>query len=236
MNIALLLAGGSGKRTEQDVPKQFFSVFEKPVIIHTMWAFQKHPDIDKIVVSCLKGWEDILQAYAREEKINKLCHIVTGGENGQDSARIGLESMKEICSDKDIVIIHDAVRPMVSQDIISDCIATCREYGSGLAAMRCHETIMESIDGICGKTGVSRSSIMRVQTPQAYYFGKVLQIHEDAVRQGITNSVYTNTLMMEFGETLYFSKGSEKNLKITTMEDVEIFKALYKVRKEEWVK
>ena len=236
MNIALLLAGGSGTRTEQDIPKQFFNVYEKPVIIYTLEAFQRHPDIDGIIVSCLEGWHEILRSYARDAGITKLQKVVSGGENGQASARNALRELSDICSDEDIVIIHDAIRPMVSGDIISDCIVKCRQYGSGLAAMRCQETIVETKDGIKGDTNISRNDIMRVQTPQAYQYGRVMDAHERALQQGITNAVYTNTLMLELGETLYFAKGSEKNLKITTMEDVEIFKALLRMEKEDWVK
>lgn len=236
MNIALLLAGGSGTRTEQDIPKQFFNVYEKPIIIYTLEAFQRHPDIDGIIVSCLEGWHEILRAYAKEADINKLKWIVGGGENGQASARNALRELQDVCHESDIVVIHDAIRPMVSAEIISDCIVKCRQYGSRLAAMRCQETIIETQDGIKGDKGISRSNIMRVQTPQAYRYRYVMDAHERALQQGITDAVYTNTLMIDLGETLYFSKGSEKNLKITTMEDVEIFKALYRMEKEDWVK
>lgn len=236
MNIALLLAGGSGARTSQDVPKQFFNVYERPVIIYTLEAFQKHPDIDGIVVSCLDGWQEILRVYAREAGITKLQKIVKGGENGQSSARNALRELRNVCKDDDIIIIHDAIRPLVSADIISDCIVKCLKHGSGLAAMRCQETIIRTQDGIKGSQGISRSDIMRVQTPQAYLYGKVMNAHEEALRRGITDAVYTNTLMLDLGETLYFSMGSAKNIKITTIEDVEIFKALYRMEKEDWVK
>ncbi len=236
MNIALLLAGGSGVRTEQDVPKQFLNVYEKPIILYTLEAFQKHPDINGIIVSCLDGWHEILRVYARDAGITKLQRIVKGGENGQASARNALRELQDICKEDDIVLIHDAIRPMVSADIISDCIVKCRQYGSGLAALRCQETIIRTQDGIKGNEGISRKDIMRVQTPQAYRYGQVMKAHEEALRKGITNAVYTNTLMLDLGATLYFSKGSSKNIKITTMEDVEIFKALYKVEREDWVK
>ncbi|MCI9314702.1 MAG: 2-C-methyl-D-erythritol 4-phosphate cytidylyltransferase [Lachnospiraceae bacterium] len=236
MNVALLLAGGNGTRTEQDIPKQFFNVYEKPIIIYTLEAFQRHPNIDGIVVSCLDGWQEILRVYANDAGITKLQKVVAGGENGQASARNALRELRGICAEDDIVILHDAIRPMVSADIISDCIVKCRKYGSGLAAMRCQETIVKTEDGRKGDTSISRNDIMRVQTPQAYLYGKVMRAHEKALEQGITNAVYTNTLMLDLGETLYFSKGSEKNLKITTMEDVEIFKAMYRMEKEDWVK
>lgn len=236
MNAAVLLAGGSGSRTEQDVPKQFMNVYDKPIIIYTLEAFQRHPDIDTIIVACLDGWQTILEAYAKEAGITKLQHIVRGGANGQESARKALEALQGICKEDDIVIIHDAVRPMVSAEIISDCIVKCRQYGSGLAAVRCQETIVRTEDGEKGDSYVKRKGIMRVQTPQAYLYGKALRVHEKAHEQGVYDAVYTNILMLDMGETLYFSKGSEKNLKITTMEDVEIFKALYRVKKEDWVK
>ena len=230
------MAGGSGSRTEQDVPKQFMNVYDKPIIIYTLEAFQRHPDIDTIIVACLDGWQTILEAYAKEAGITKLQHIVRGGANGQESAIKALEALQGICKEDDIVIIHDAVRPMVSAEIISDCIVKCRQYGSGLAAVRCQETIVRTEDGEKGDSYVKRKGIMRVQTPQAYLYGKALRVHEKAHEQGVYDAVYTNILMLDMGETLYFSKGSEKNLKITTMEDVEIFKALYRVKKEDWVK
>lgn len=236
MNVAVLLAGGSGSRTEQDIPKQFMNVYDKPIIIYTLEAFQQHPDIDRIIVACLDGWQTILEAYAKEAGITKMQYIVKGGGNGQESARNALEALEGICSEDDIVIIHDAVRPMVSAEILSDCIVKCRQYGSGLAAVRCQETIIRTQDGVKGDTYVKRKGIMRVQTPQAYRYGQALRVHEEALKQGIHDAVYTNILMLDMGETLYFSKGSEKNIKITTMEDVEIFKALYRVKKENWVK
>ena len=236
MNVALILAGGSGKRTEQDVPKQFMNVYDKPIIIYTLEAFQKHPDIDGIIVSCLEGWEEILRAYAKEYGISKLKWVVAGGENGQASARKALFALRDICGEGDVVIIHDAVRPMVSGDIISDCMVTCKRYGNGLSAIRCQETIVQTEDGISGDVNIHRDNIMRVMTPQAYFYDKALWAHTTALEKGITNAVYTNTLMLDLGERVYFSKGSAKNIKITTIEDVEIFKALYVTEKESWMK
>ena len=236
MNIALLLAGGVGLRTNQEIPKQFLNVYDKPVIIYTMEAFQNHPDIDEILVVCLDGWDEILWAYAKQFNINKLKWVVVGGENGQASARNGVYALENVCKEDDIVIIHDAIRPMVSADIISDCIVKCRAYGSGLAAMRCQETIIKSQDGIKGVEGIDRGEIMRVQTPQAYRYGKLLWANREAVNRGIVNAVYTNTMMTDLGEEMYFSLGSDKNIKITTLEDIDMFKALYNTHRAEWMK
>lgn len=236
MNVALIMAGGVGQRTNQDIPKQFLNVYDKPIIMYTLEAFQRHPDVDAIIVSCLEGWHEILWAYAKQFNIDKLRWIVAGGENGQASARNAIYWLEGICKADDIVIIHDSIRPMVSAEIISDCIVKCRTYGSGLAAMRCQETIIKTEDGIQGNQNINRWEIMRVQTPQAYRYDKVLWAHREAVNRKIYDAVYTNTIMTDLGETVYFSLGSDKNLKITTLEDVDMFKALYKTNKDEWMK
>lgn len=236
MNVAMILAGGCGKRTEQDIPKQFLNVFDKPIIIHTLEVFESHPDIDSIIVACLDGWQDILWAYARQSNINKLKWIVPGGKNGQESAENATVELKNVCNPNDIIIIHDAIRPMVTHDIISDCIVKCKKYGSGLSAVRCQETIVRTDDGMSGNEGIARNEIMRVQTPQAYKYGKVLWAHEQAYKKGIKDAIYMNTIMLELGEKVYFSIGSNKNIKITTLDDLDIFKALYKNKREEWLK
>lgn len=235
MNVALILAGGSGSRTEQSVPKQFLSIYDKPIIIYTLEAFQNHPEVDAIIVSCIDGWLDVLAGYARAYGITKLKWIVKGGENGQASARKALLELESHCKEDDIVIIHDAVRPLISKEIITDCIAKAREYGSGLSAVRCQETIMRTEDGESGNDGIDRNDIMRVQTPQAYQYGKALWAHREALNRGITNAVYTNTLMLELGSELHFSLGSNKNIKITTLEDIDIFKALYSTKRDAWL-
>lgn len=236
MNVALILAGGSGTRTEQSVPKQFLSIYDKPIIIYTLEAFERHPDVDAIIVSCLSGWKEVLSGYARAYGITKLKWIVDGGENGQASARKALLALEKECEADDIVIIHDAVRPMISDEIISDAITKAEQYGSGLSAVRCQETIMRTDDGESGSDGIDRNDIMRVQTPQAYKYGKALWAHKEALKRGITNAVYTNTLMLELGEELHFSYGSNKNIKITTLEDIDMFKALYATRRDTWLK
>ena len=121
-NIGLLIAGGAGNRMHQDIPKQFLTVNERPVIVYTLEAFEKHPEIDAIGVVCIEGWEQVLMAYARQFNISKLKWVVPGGENGQASIRNGVFELKKHCAADDLVLIHDAIRPMVSAEIISDCI------------------------------------------------------------------------------------------------------------------
>lgn len=180
MNIAVITAGGYGSRTEQDIPKQFMGVYEKPLLIYTLENFQNHPEIDGIVVICLEGWQEVLRAYVRQYHITKLQWIVSGGSDGQESIMNGIDALKGICKDDDIVLIHDGVRPFLPQEIITDVIVKCRKYGSGVSAIRCQETIVRTGDGIEGTSNIERSEVMRVQTPQGCLFGKARWAYEEA--------------------------------------------------------
>lgn len=130
MNIALILAGGHGSRTEQDIPKQFMNVYDKPLIIYTLENFEKHPEIDGIAVVCLEGWHEVLKAYARQYHITKLKWIVSGGSDGQSSTQKGIEALKEECSDEDVVLVHDAIRPFITPEVITDAIVMSKQKGS----------------------------------------------------------------------------------------------------------
>lgn len=230
MNIALIIAGGRGMRMGQEIPKQFLTVHDKPVIAYTLEAFEKHPDVDVIAVVCVEGWESILSAYARQYRITKLKHIFPGGENGQGSIRNGVFGLEQIYGPEDIVLIHDAIRPMVSQDIISGCIATTRERGSAIVTVPCQEAMLETADQLSTHSAYPRENLKRTQTPQGFPLGAICQAHREALERGITNSVASCTLMVELGRTIYFCAGSEKNIKLTTPDDMEIFKALLALR------
>ena len=236
MNIAMIIAGGSGQRMNQDIPKQFINVNDKPVIVYTLEAFQRHPNIDAIAVVCLEGWQEILKAYAKQFNITKLKWVTVAGENGQGSICNGIQILEEYCKPDDMVLIHDAIRPMVSQEIISDCISKCNLYGSAVTVIPCAEAVLFSEDHIEAERSIDRSSLMRTQTPQAFHLSKLIWAHNEAQKRGITNSVATCTLMIELGEKVSFSSGSEKNIKLTTTDDIEIFKALLLSKKDEWLK
>lgn len=238
MNIALLIAGGAGNRMGQDIPKQFMHVDGCPIIIHTMKCFQKHPDIDAIAVVCLNGWETVLQAYANQFCIDKLKWIFPGGATGMESIHNGIYGLREQgCSDEDLVLVHDSVRPLLSQDIISSNIATCKAYGYAITGIKCREAILESLDGFASTNSIPRDSLIRTQTPQTFRLGNIIQVHEDAKAKGIENSVASCTLIAEVGgREMYIVPGSEKNIKITTVEDLEILKALMHTQKDEWLK
>ena len=231
MNIALIIAGGRGMRMGQEIPKQFLTVADKPVIAYTLEAFQKHPDVDVIAVVCVEGWDSILAAYARQYGITKLRHIIPGGENGQGSIRNGVFELEKHYSPDDLVLVHDAIRPMVSQDIISGCIATAREHGSAIVTIPCQEAMLETEDQVSTHSLYPREKLKRTQTPQGFALGRLADAHRRALEKGITNSVASCTLMVELGETIYFCAGSEKNIKLTTPDDMEIFKALLQLER-----
>lgn len=238
MNIALLIAGGSGNRMGQDIPKQFMHVDSCPIIIHTMRCFQKHPDIDAIAVVCLKGWETVLQAYANQFSIDKLKFIFPGGNSGMESIHNGIYGLKDAgCGDEDLVLIHDSVRPLLSQDIISSNIAICKAYGYAITGIQCREAILESEDGFSSTTSIPRDKLIRTQTPQTFRLSNILNVHEEAKMKGIVDSVASCTLVSEVGgREMHIVPGSEKNIKITTVEDLEILKALMHTGKDEWLK
>jgi 2-C-methyl-D-erythritol 4-phosphate cytidylyltransferase len=232
MNVALIIAGGKGQRMQQEIPKQFLNVNDKPVIIYTLEAFQSHPDIDAIGVVCVDGWHDILKAYARQYKITKLEWVVSGGEKGQASIRNGLFHAEELYSPEDIILVHDAIRPMVSQEIISDCIVQCRRHGSAVAVVPCNTVALRRTTEQTSSEAVPRETLALTQTPQAFRVGKLAEAHRKALELGITNSIASCTLMVELGEVVHFSIGAETNIKLTTPDDLKIFKALLALKEQ----
>lgn len=227
MVIGLLTAAGIGSRMNLDIPKQFLHVQNKPLIVYTMEKLQNHPSIDAIIVVTLPSWIDVLKAYAKQYGITKLKWVVPGGATGQESIYNGLSKLKEVADLDDIVMIHDGNRCMVSSEIISESLAVYKEKGSAVAAIPCVEAVFRSNDnGNSSTDSIPREQLFRTQTPHTYTLRKLLWAHEEAKKRNIKETAASCTLMAELGETVFFSKGSEENLKITTMEDLEIFEQL----------
>jgi 2-C-methyl-D-erythritol 4-phosphate cytidylyltransferase len=235
-NIAILTAGGIGSRTHQDIPKQFISVNNKPIIIYTLEAFQNHPNIDEICVVILDGWDQILWAYAKQFNISKLKYVVTGGATGQESIFNGLKAIRDQHADGDVVIVHDGNRPMVDANVITDNLVKQRQFGSAVATIPCTEVVFVSENKVDSNKSIPRENLQRTQTPHSYYLGELWDAHMKAQALGIANTAASCSLMEALGKKTYFSEGSEKNLKITTVEDIEIFKALLAAKRDEWIK
>lgn len=238
MNIALIIAGGKGNRMNQDIPKQFLNVFDKPVIIYTLEGFQRHPEIDAIEVVCLDGWSEVLRAYAKQFNIDKLKWVTPSGDTAQESIRNGVFALKDACAEDDIIVVHDGIRPMVEDFVLSDVLVKCKEYGNAVTSLPYNEQIFMADDGRTTTQYIPRDTLRRVSTPQAYTYGKLLWAYEKAFSEGIgiQNATYANTLMVDLGERLYFAAGSDKNIKLTTKDDFELFKCYIKMEKDSWLK
>lgn len=238
MNIAVIIAGGSGHRMGQEIPKQFINVYDKPVLVYTLESFQKHPQIDAIEVVCIDGWQNVVEAYARQFNITKLKWIVTGGDSGQESIRNGVYNLEDKVSEDDTIIIHDGVRPLVDADVLTDVIVKCQKYGNAVTSMPYNEQIFVIDDEISTTKYIPRETLRRVSTPQAYKFKKLDWAYHEAFEKkiGIYGSSYTNTMMVELGERLYFAAGSDMNIKLTTKDNLEMFKAYLNLDKDNWLK
>lgn len=237
MNIALVIAGGVGARMHQEIPKQFIHIENKPIIIYTLEAFENHPMIDAIAVVTLEGWTEILWAYAKQFNIKKLKWIVNGGQTGQESIYNGLKKLKEEnIADSDIVMVHDGIRPMLSADIISDNLATVEKYGNATTVIPCVEVMLCTEDQTSSEDLIDRDKLKRTQTPQSFHFGELWNAHQEALSKGIKTAVASCSLFVTLGKKIYFSKGSEKNVKITTLDDLDIFKALLHSHHDDWLK
>ena len=238
--IAIIIAGGSGHRMGQDIPKQFINVYDKPVLIYTLEGFQRHPQIDAIELVCIEGWHEIAWAYAKQFGITKLEKIVNGGNTGQESIRNGVFGLEGECEQDDIVVIHDGIRPLVDETVLTDVILKAKQYGNGVTSMPYNEQIfvVNKDDENTTKQYVPRETLRRVATPQAYRFDKLDWAYHKAFEEeiGIYGSSYTNTMMVELGETLHFAAGSDKNIKLTTKDDLEMFKGYLKMDKDNWLK
>lgn len=230
MNTALILAGGVDSRFKMDIPKQFVNVNNRPVIVYTLEIFQNHPDIDEIIVICLDGWQEMVRVYGKQFNISKLTGIISGGKDAQESTYKGLQYLKNKMAQGDIVVIHDAIRPLVSKEIISKSIKMCQKKGMGVAATYIMDTIMHSENGKEGNQSINRYQIMKVQTPQAFDYKLIVELHERAIREKCMGAWDNSSMITNLGEKVYFSEGSDLNMKINTVEDVEMFKALYKMK------
>ena len=229
MNVAIIIAGGVGSRMGQEIPKQFINVGEKPVIVYTLDAFQEHPLVDAIEVVCLAGWEQVLRAYARQYKIDKLKWVVKGGASGQESIRNGVYNFEGVLAEDDICIVHDGVRPMLDPEVITDVVRVAKERGNAVTSMPYNEQIflVDKKDSATTTQYIPRETLRRVSTPQAYRFGLLDSKYHEAFEKGvgIDGSNYTNTMMVQLGVRLNFAVGSDRNIKLTTPENLEFFRA-----------
>lgn len=222
----IILAGGIGSRLKSAIPKQFIEIDGCPIIVHTIKNFQNNPNIDNIIVVCLENWIDYTRDIVKKHNLNKVTNVIPGGKNGHISTKNGVYFLKSILSEDDYVIIHDAARPIVYQEVIDDLIETAKKNGNACSAVSCYETVVLTENRTSGKEQIDRNRIIRVQTPQCYNYGLIKSLYEKADNDKLEDFVYANILAMNYGVEIYFSKGTNNNIKITTKEDIALFKAL----------
>ena len=234
-NIALILAGGTGERMHAVVPKQFMEIDGETVLLHTLKAFQQHPLIHEIYLVCMPEWESFVREDAMKGGIDKLCAIIPAGDSCYASACNGIEylakTMKEAKPDASqpdaIVLVHDAVRPLITQDIISRNIAVCLTHGNAITALQSHEAYLVTEDGNTSERFMPREGLMRAQTPHTFPLATLCKMLELARQQGIKKSQSIFTLAGELGVApLHVAFGDLRNFKITEQSDILFYRAL----------
>ena len=233
MNIALIFAGGTGQRMNSRTrPKQFLEMNGKPIIVHTLEHFCDHPEIDGIIVVCLKDWIDYLKDLTDKFQLKKIRWIVPGGETGQESIRNGLYALdKDESVPKDsVVLIHDGVRPLINAELISRNISVTRQYGNAITVTPATETIIGiNSDSEVGDI-MDRNRCMLARAPQSFILQDIVAAHRRAQSEHLTNVIDSATLMTTYKTRLHIVEGPVENIKITTPADFYIFRAILEAR------
>ena len=224
MNYLLLMAGGVGNRVGANIPKQFIEVLGKPIIAYTMQIFQSHPEIDGIELVCIKGFEQNLRQMVEKYGITKVIKIVEGGIDYEHSIMNGIQGLKGIATPDDIVQIHWAASPFVSPEIISDNLRVCREKGNAISACKAF-VLYGTNDGNHADNVINRDTFMVLSAPQSFIYKQIVKMYLQAEEKKIFEYIepHTTNIMAELNIPIYFSKGNQTNIKITTMEDIKLF-------------
>ncbi len=231
MNIGLIFAGGSGVRMNtKGMPKQFLQMNGKAIIIHTLEYFEKCMDIDAIIVVCLKEYIGYLDNLLKINRISKVKKIVPGGTCGQESIYHGLCAAEELAEGDDIVLIHDGVRPLISEDLLSNSIKMVKEKGNAITVTPATETIIQADEKQTITNIIDRKSCYIAKAPQSFYLEDILKIHRQAIKDNKTDRIDSASLMKEYGYELHTLEGSNENIKITNPSDFYILRAILEAR------
>lgn len=225
---AMLFAGGVGARMKSvDIPKQFIEVDGKPIIIRTLEKFSHHPLVDDIVISCLEDKIDYLWELIAKHHIQKVTSIVKGGATGHESIHNGLVEVQKFSKPDDIVLICDGVRPLISTELISNCIETAAKYETAVPVTPSIDSVLESTDGEHCSKSLPRGSMYITQAPQGYTMEKIMWAHAEAEKRGIKSPTSSSELLIELGETVHIFIGDRENIKVTTPEDLRFLRSRY---------
>lgn len=234
-NIALIFAGGSGKRMNTvSKPKQFLELRGKPIIIYTLELFDLHEEIDGIVVVCLEAWIPYLKKMLKKFEITKVVDIVPGGATGQDSIYKGLECASSHYPEESIVLIHDGVRPLILPQTITDNIKTVRSSGNCITCVPATETfIVKQEDGTY--LVPTRDDSLIARAPQSFILKDILNAHRKAQQTNKHDFIDSCTMMRYYGYTLNTVIGPMENIKITTPTDFFVFRAMVEVHENQQI-
>lgn len=222
MVYAVITLGGIGSRFKSSVPKQFIEIEDKPISMYTLEKFQNNENIDKIVVACLKGYEEKIEEYKKKYNLTKLEYIVQGGRTQPESISNCIDRLENVASSEDIILVHAGNRPLVEKRIISESINICKEKGNAISYIECPEVVITKDNNEI----IERTNIMRLQTPQTFMYRDIKEAYEYAKKVDFENIDTTADLMLRIDKKLNFFRGSEYNFKITFNDDLEIFKNL----------
>lgn len=237
MNVAVLFAGGVGKRMHsKELPKQFLKIHGKPIIVHTAALFEEHPDIEGIVVACHPDWishcNDLFESYG----ISKIKAVVPGGETGQLSIYSGLcAAEKLVAGESSVVLVHDGVRPLITPKTITDNLEAVRVYGSAITTIKASETVVEVTEDGSIASIPPRRSIRLARAPQSFWLEEILAAHRHAISENRSDFVDSATMMMEYGHSLHLVEGPTENIKITTPGDFFSMRAILDARENEQI-
>lgn len=233
MIAALILAGGTGSRVGADRPKQFIEVSGKPVAAYTIEIYQNHPQVDVIEAVCHKDWKKYLEKTVRECNYDKVCWITDGGKTFQDSVIKGMKNFEGRLDDSDIVMIHYGAAPFTCEQIITDGIKVCKEKGMSASCIECYQLLGTKDDSVASHRQADRDQYIQIACPQSFRFSYLKEIYQKSEEKGILNDTdpHTTSLMYQLGEPVYQSYGNQANIKITTAEDIELFR-LYVLGRE----
>ncbi len=235
MAIALIFAGGAGKRmNSRSKPKQFLEIHGKPIIIYTLKHFERHEEVDGIVVVCIREWMGELKSLVRRYGITKVRSIVPGGDTGHDSIYLGLVSMKTFVADDDVVLIHDGVRPLITDKLITRNIECVKKYGSAITCEAARESVVRSGDGENVLEVPPRNEIHIVKAPQSFYYARILHMYEKAREDG-RKSIDSAHLCSMYQEPMHLLQSTKNNIKITEPADFYICRALYDAQENQQV-
>lgn len=229
MVSAMLFAGGVGARMKSaDIPKQFLEVEGKPIIIRTAEHFSNHPMVDNIVIACKEDWIEELEYLLKKFRVQKIEAVVAGGDTGFASIHNGVVKVAEYAKQPDdIILICDGVRPMLSEELITNCINDTRKYETAVPVTPSIDSLLYSEDGKNCDKSYQRSSMYITQAPQGYTMEKILWAHDEAAIRNIDNPVSSSELFIELGQPVHIFMGERNNIKVTTPEDLDTLRAHY---------